>query len=64
MDNEPRGADDLPDEAELSGPLRDAIEQIRREEPVRRHARPRAGAGTADRRLHRRATPDHRPTAD
>ncbi|MGA2032621.1 MAG: VIT domain-containing protein [Thermoguttaceae bacterium] len=33
MDNEPRRADDLPDEADLSGPLRDAIEQIRREEP-------------------------------
>ncbi len=33
MDNLPRGADDLPDEAELSGPVRDAIEQIRRDEP-------------------------------
>ena len=29
----PADADDLPDEAELSGPLRDAIEQVRREEP-------------------------------
>src|SRR5271165_5697791 len=33
MDNLPRGADDLPDEVELSGPVRDAIEQIRRDEP-------------------------------
>ena len=32
MDNQPRNADDLPDEAELSGSLRDAIEQIRRDE--------------------------------
>ncbi len=34
MDNEPRGGDDLPDQAELSGPVRDAIEQIRRQEPA------------------------------
>ena len=33
MDHEPRGPDDLPDEAELSGPLRDAIEQVRHEGP-------------------------------
>ncbi len=33
MDNLPPGADDLPDEAELSGPVRDAIEQICRDQP-------------------------------
>ena len=33
MDNQPRGAEDLPDPAELSGPLREAVEQIRREAP-------------------------------
>lgn len=33
MDHEPRSADDLPDEAELSGPLRDAIGQIRGDDP-------------------------------
>ncbi len=33
MDHEPRGPDDPPDEAELSGPLRDAIEQARQEGP-------------------------------
>ena len=32
MDNDPR-ADDLPDKAELSGPVRDALEQIRRQTP-------------------------------
>ena len=64
MDNEPRGADDLPDEAELSGPVRDAIEQIRREEPCGRRARPRAGAGAADRRPRRSSRLRHRPPSD
>ena len=58
MDNEPRAADDLPDEAELSGPVRDAIEQVRRQEPSdamlarvlerARQIRPPAQSGPAD----------------
>ena len=57
MDNEPR-ADDLPDEAELSGPVRDAIEQIRREKPsdamlARVLERARQIAASSPRKRHR-----------
>ena len=44
MDTEPRGGDNLPDQAELSAAVRDALEEIPPNSARRGHARPRAGA--------------------